>query len=90
MGVVLGTSYIITPRQVWDLRLIPGCIATLPFFLIVIMTKQNPHPGYKYTKGMSYKEFLVANPHANASLHWDENVSEAIDIYYDLKEYYND
>ena len=37
MGVVLGTSYIITPRQVLDLRLIPGCIATLPFFVISIM-----------------------------------------------------
>jgi hypothetical protein len=54
------------------------------------MTNQNPHPEYVYSKGMTYSEFLKCNPDADTSMGWDEDICEAMDVYYDLKRYYND
>ena len=42
---------------------------------------------YHYTHGMSYREFCDKNPNLETRKAWDETTSDAMDAYYDCKEY---
>lgn len=42
---------------------------------------------YYYTDGMSYREFCDKNPSLDTRKAWDETTSEAMDAYYECKEW---
>ena len=53
----------------------------------MMITRSTEKHVMQYYDGMTYREFCDLNPKLETRKEWDETTSEAMDAYYECKEY---